>query len=219
MVTLFSERKIYLTTPVTVSYLLRLKGKANRLTMQRDHILTDEACIERVKEGDTEAFGLLVSRYNDRLIRMVMPLVRGERCDAEDLVQEVMIKAFTSLGSFHGQCAFSTWLYRIAYNRAVSDMRKRKAKFAEVPIEESILPADEPIDEEGGDREHSPEALEWALSQLHPKDQTLLSLYYGEGKSVAEISLIADQSPSNIKIRLFRLRNKLKTMMSSYEKR
>lgn len=183
--------------------------------MDRHHLLTDEACIERVKGGDTEAFGLLVGRYNDRLIRMVMPLVR-ERADAQDLVQEVMIKAFEHLGSFHGQCAFSTWLYRIAYNRAVSDMR-RKAKYTEVPLEESIIPDE--ADGEEADEQHTPEALRWALSQLDPKDQTLLSLYYGEGKSVAELSVIADQSASNIKIRLFRLRNKLKKLMSSYEER
>ncbi|KGL48200.1 RNA polymerase sigma factor [Porphyromonas cangingivalis] len=183
--------------------------------MDRHHLLTDEACIERVKAGDTEAFGLLVGRYNDRLIRMVMPLVK-EKADAEDLVQEVMIKAFEHLGSFHGQCAFSTWLYRIAYNRAVSDMR-RKSKYTEIPLEEGVI-SDEADDEEQESRQ-TPEALQWALSLLDPGDRTLLSLYYGEGKSVAELCVITDQSASNIKIRLFRLRNKLKKLMSSYEER
>ena len=183
--------------------------------MDRHHLLTDEACIERVKAGDTEAFGLLVERYNDRLIRMVMPLVK-EKADAEDLIQEVMIKAFEHLGSFHGQCAFSTWLYRIAYNRAVSEMR-RKSKYTEVSLDENILP-DTP-DGTVPDEQHSLEALRWSLARLGPEDQTLLSLYYGEGKSVAELGVITGLSLSNIKIRLFRLRNKLKKLMSSYEER
>ncbi|MDO4770576.1 RNA polymerase sigma factor [Porphyromonas sp.] len=185
--------------------------------MDKTNILSDEACIARVTGGDTEAFGLLVARYNDKLIRMLMLMV-GDRCNAEDLAQEVMIKAFTGLDSFHGHCSFSTWLYRIAYNKAVSDMRKKRNRYTEVPLNDSILQVEDDDDETETVTE-SPETLRWALAQLDPKDQTLLSLYYGEGKSVSELSLIAGQSPSNIKIRLFRLRNKLKKIMSAYEER
>ncbi|KGN75007.1 hypothetical protein HQ47_03610 [Porphyromonas macacae] len=184
--------------------------------MNKSDILSDEACIMRVIEGDTEAFGLLVARYNNRLLNWLLPLV-DDRLDAEDMVQEVMVKAYLQIKSFHGNSSFSTWLYRIAYNNAISRYRKNKAKFAEIPLDDSLINIKE--EEDTTPSTQSPEALRWALKKLDPREQTLLMLYYSENKSISEISRITGQSTSNVKIRLYRLRGKLKKEMSNYDEK
>jgi RNA polymerase sigma-70 factor, ECF subfamily len=77
----------------------------------------DQLLVERAQQGDTKAFGLLVSKYQRRLLRLIMRLVR-DQAEAEDIAQETFIKAYRALGSFRGDSAFYTWLYRIGVNTA-----------------------------------------------------------------------------------------------------
>jgi RNA polymerase sigma-70 factor, ECF subfamily len=77
----------------------------------------DQALVERVQAGDKQAFGLLVSKYQRRLVRLVGRLVR-DPAEAEDVAQEAFIKAYRALPNFRGESAFYTWLYRIGINAA-----------------------------------------------------------------------------------------------------
>ncbi len=77
----------------------------------------DQALVERVQAGDKQAFGLLVSKYQRKLVRLVSRLVR-DPAEAEDVAQEAFIKAYRALPSFRGDSAFYTWLYRIGVNTA-----------------------------------------------------------------------------------------------------
>src|SRR5262249_19737555 len=85
----------------------------------------DRTLITECLAGDTAAFGMLVRRYQDRLFNTVYRLVDNAE-DAQDVVQEAFLNAYQSLGSFHGDSAFFTWLYRIAVNSAISLKRKRR---------------------------------------------------------------------------------------------
>ena len=77
----------------------------------------DQVLVERVQAGDKQAYGLLVAKYQRKLLRLISRLVR-DSAEAEDVAQEAFIKAYRALPSFRGESAFYTWLYRIGVNTA-----------------------------------------------------------------------------------------------------
>lgn len=89
--------------------------------------LTDDAIISLVLEGHTDLYRILVERYKDRVFHMGMGFLHS-RHEAEDLVQEVFMQAYSSLSRFQRRSAFSTWLYRIAVNTALNMLRKKSGK-------------------------------------------------------------------------------------------
>src|SRR3954470_8655811 len=96
---------------------------ASKLSMSG--CLEDQCLIDACRAGKTEAFGVLVSRYQDRLYPTVFRLT-GCAEDAQDLLQEAFLRAYEKLARFHGESSFYTWVYRIAINLALSDRRKRR---------------------------------------------------------------------------------------------
>jgi len=167
--------------------------------------LTDTHLINRILEGDTAGFAILVDRYKD-LAFTIACRITGNREDAEEIVQDAFIKAFRDLTSFRKQSRFSTWLYRIVYNAAIS--RKRIKGFEMQRLDDhpqtEYLPDAEP-DQEADRRE----VLEKAMLKLPEEDRVVLTLYYIEELPVEEIHQITGLSKANVKIRLFRARKKL----------
>lgn len=88
-------------------------------------LYSDTYYIQRVLAGDTDCFACLIDRYGQPIHALILKVVHNPE-DAEELVQDTFLKAFKSLGTFKGDCGFSTWLYRIAYNTALSSLRKKK---------------------------------------------------------------------------------------------
>jgi len=86
--------------------------------------LDDEAIVERVREGDTDAFGRLVTRYQDRVVNACWRIC-GNAEDAQDLAQEAFLHALQAIDSFQRRSRFYTWLFRIAVNVAISHRRKQ----------------------------------------------------------------------------------------------
>jgi len=166
--------------------------------------------IQRIKAGDMRAFSGIVSKYQSKLLTIILKIV-GNREDAEDITQEVFIKVFKSLEQFKGDAEFSTWLYRVAYNTSLSELRKRK--FAFVPMDDNFLTEHEAVSEDV-DEMHAEQGLAYldaALKRLSPDDAFLITLYYLEEQSIDEISKISNLSVSNVKVRLHRIRKKLAT--------
>ena len=89
------------------------------------HVTDDVQLIDATLTGDRAAFGHLVQKYQDRLYS-AMVQVTVSRTDAEDVVQEAFVKAYTKLDSFQGSSGFYTWLYRIAFNIAISNRRRMR---------------------------------------------------------------------------------------------
>lgn len=173
----------------------------------------DEIVIERVLNGDRNAYALLVDKYKDRVFSLVVGIVRNREL-AEELAQDIFVKAFTSLKKFRKDAAFSTWIYRIAYNTSISETRKRKFQtqtFDEQLEKAASLELDNSDDAEKIESKHV--LLAKALEKLEPEEKLILMLYYFEEKSVEEISQASGLSRSNVKVKLFRMRNKLKEMM------
>jgi len=166
--------------------------------------------IKRTLDGDTDAFSVLVERYQSLVFSVVARMVR-QRQDAEDVAQDVFMKAYSSLAGFRGEARFSTWICRIAYTTAVSHIRRYRPDRAGIEIlnEHDTCTTD---DEESPHEERL-QQLQQSMAQLPPDDAALLSLYYQHDKTMDEIASITGLSVSNVKVRLHRIRKRLQDEM------
>lgn len=168
----------------------------------------DQIYIEKTLAGDIQAFSVIVSRYQNKVFNIVFRII-GNREDAEDLTQEIFLKVYKSLEKFKKESKFSTWIYRIAYNMTLSELRRRKMNFFSIDIIQ--LDESEDIDNSFDDKikEEKLNYLNQALKTLVPEELFLISLYYIEGKNIEDIALVSGNSVANIKVKLFRIRKKL----------
>jgi len=176
----------------------------------------DSVVIRMVLQGNRKAFSMLVERHKGMVFSIVCQIVQNQE-DAEEVAQDVFVKAYRSLESFEGKSKFSTWLYRIAYNTAISSARKKKIVFS--PLDDRMITDytedDIPFSSGHPDASEQHFLLERALQQLSPDDKTLISLFYQMDKTVEEISQIMGLTVANVKVRLHRIRKKLYSGMNS----
>ena len=165
----------------------------------------DMEIVQRVLEGDTEAFGTLVQRYSGKVYGLAVGMLHdAER--AEDVTQETFLRAYEHLDSFRGASVFATWLYRIAYNRA-AELCRRQRPFGRLD-ERCRRVADEPAAAERYDAE-TVVRMRRALSRLSSDDRALVTLFYEEECPIAEIAQMMNLSQANVKVRLHRIRGRL----------
>lgn len=167
----------------------------------------DQIYIDKVLNGDISVYGKLVDRHKDMAFSIALKIVRI-REDAEEIVQDAFIKAYQKLSSFRKDAKFSTWLYRIVYNGAISHTRKRRLESTELTsgtIENySVDEISEGVSEM--DKQQQKELVNKLIDQLPALEFTLINLYYRQELSVDEISGITDLSASNVKVKLYRIR-------------
>ena len=180
-----------------------------RAEMSSNLTMEDEALVRRCQEGDQEAFRTLVTRYHGRVFHLIHGLV-GDRDDADDLAQEVFIKAFRALSRFERRAQFYTWLYRIAVNQCL-DWLKTRGRSVETPLGRLSLTRADTLaakSSAGADSEtHQHElgrALEKALTTLSPDYRAALTLREEEGLTYEEIAEVMGCSVGTVKSRLFR---------------
>lgn len=178
--------------------------------------LPENKIIADVLDGNTRAFASIMERYAPKVFALVSGIT-GNAEDAADITQEVFAKVFTSLSSFKGKSSFSTWLFRISYNMALSHI----GKSGRITVESGNDGLWSRIADTYPDSETDPEEcvtaemLYDALDRLAPDERTLISLYYLEGKSLADIAFIMSISDTNAKTRLFRIRHKLRKIVTN----
>ena len=176
---------------------------------------SDAQLIDEALAGESSAFGQLVRKYQDRLFNTIVH-VAGGREEAEDVVQEAFVQAFVKLETFRGKSAFYTWLYRIAFNVAVS---RRRRKRPEVSVEQSReLSGNEPLDagESPGDRVERRERadqVQAALAMLTEDHRAILLLREMEGCEYDTIAEILDLPVGTVRSRLHRARIQLKDLL------
>ncbi len=180
----------------------------------------DNETIGRVLSGDVAAYASLVAKHKNLVFSIVVKIVNN-REDAEEISQDVFLKAYQSLNTFEKKSKFSTWLYRIAYNAAISKTRKKKVEM--VAIEETVI-TNYSTDEIGRNMNELEEndrqlILEKALQRLPEEDNLLIILFYKNENSIEDISDITGLSDSNVKVRLHRIRKKLYEEMNVLMKR
>jgi RNA polymerase sigma-70 factor (ECF subfamily) len=180
----------------------------------------DNDYIWRVLSGDVSAYASLVAKHKNLVFLIVLKIVNN-REDAEEISQDVFLKAYQSLSTFERKSKFSTWLYRIAYNAAISKTRKKKVEM--VAIEETVITnySTDEIDRNMNELEENDRQLilEKALQRLPEEDNLLITLFYKNENSIEDISDITGLSVSNVKVRLHRIRKKLYGEMSGLIKR
>lgn len=176
----------------------------------------DARLIEEARQGDTTAFGRLVQKYQGRLYNTMLH-VSGSREEAEDVVQEAFIQAFTKLDSFRAQSAFYTWLYRIGFNAAIS---RRRRKRHEVSVEQAReMTGEEPVDDGEAPterllREEQIGQVHTALDALSEEHRAILVLREIEGCCYETISEILNLPVGTVRSRLHRARLQLRDQLN-----
>ncbi len=177
---------------------------------------TDEELVARCRQSDDEAaFAELVRRYREPVFRLAVSILGQEFApEAEDVAQEVMLRAHRSLAAFRGEARFSTWIYRITFNQALN--LKARTRFRAPHVGDRAL-AEVPAGDRGPEDRLQEEARERSLrscvGELPEVYQAALRLHYWLGASVAEIATLLDAPENTVKSYLHRARQLLRAML------
>jgi RNA polymerase sigma-70 factor, ECF subfamily len=169
---------------------------------------TEAELIARAQAGDVAAFERLSGAYADRLYMLLLRLL-GDRGEAEDVAQEVMLRAWRGIGHFRGRSSYFTWLYRIAMNEANRALEKRARRPAGVSLGPDELQLPAPAADEPSRQAEANElrmALSQALADLPPPLRAAIVLRDVEGLSTQEAAEIAGVSQAAFKSRLHQAR-------------
>ena len=177
----------------------------------------DQCLIDACRAGKTEAFGVLVSRYQDRLYPTVLRLA-GCAEDARDLMQEAFLRAFQKLDRFHGESSFYTWVYRIAVNLTLSGHRRRRVSTRRrdesrgAMLETACDPRDNdpsaPLERSERDR-----LIQSALNRLAPDHRAVVVMKEFDGLRYEEIGAVLGVPVGTVRSRLHRARCELRDLL------
>ncbi|MBK9390591.1 MAG: RNA polymerase sigma factor [Bacteroidetes bacterium] len=179
----------------------------------------DNYYIDQVIAGKAIAYSYIIDRHKDKAFNLAFRIC-GNREDAEEVAQDSFLKAYRSIREFRMKSSFSTWLFRIVYNTAVSQIRTRKDRtnsLSDYPSESFEFSGINEFDEDA-DREHKKYIVNQALIKLTSEERAIISLYYYDDMSIDEIAEVTGSGKSNIKVRLFRARQKMLEIIEKFEK-
>ncbi|MEP2934921.1 MAG: sigma-70 family RNA polymerase sigma factor [Gilvibacter sp.] len=175
---------------------------------------TDQYHIDQTLGGDANAFGELVGRYQDYVYTIVVRMIRNKE-EAQEIVQDTFVKAYQSLANYRGEAKFSSWLYTIAYRKTLDRIKQQKRM-----VDSDTL--DYCNEGDLGDvtnaldfmmMEERKAVIKKAIESLAPDVAAIITYYYYEELSVKEIVEITGLGADNIKVKLFRGRKKLFTLL------
>lgn len=186
----------------------------------------DAELVERLKGGDGEAFGALLRRYQGKVYRLAMNMMRNAQ-DAEEVTQDVFLAVYRKIGEFEGRAAFSTWLYRVASNAALMKLRGRRSEphlsiegegptfapdghHARPVADWSELPEDQLLSAERR------RVLEQAIEALPPDYKAVVVLRDIEGLSNQEVAEVLGATVLAVKSRLHRARLALRERLAAH---
>ena len=154
----------------------------------------------------------IVDRYKGMVFTLSFRILKNH-LDAEEAAQDSFVKAFKALNTFRFDCKFSTWLYRICYNNAISKARVYKPIQVEVDSKYD-LPASTPNALDNLSAEDRSKYLNKAMEVLESEEAALLTLYYVDGENIGDIAIITNLTESNVKVKLHRGRKKLYSQLN-----
>jgi len=178
--------------------------------------LDESELIDRAKNGDREAFGVLVERHHRRVVGVALSVVHNQE-DALEIAQEAFVKAFGNLKQFESRSSFSTWLYRITANLSI-DFRRREGRHVVLRGEDADhemerIPSGRGDSFKETERSEINQRLRKALDELTPEHRTVILLREVEGLSYDEISAIVDCPRGTIMSRLHYARTRLRGLL------
>lgn len=190
--------------------------------------VAESSLVVQAQRGDRDAFRQLVEKYQKRVFRLVFGLLRSAE-DAEDVTQEVFVKAYFSLKNFQGKSSFYTWLYRIAYNMTIDFRRSQASRAASVTVEYDVNREHEDNVESGlagavqdvGPQEtllrkEKVRYISRAIDQLSDEHKAVVILREVDGLSYEEISRTVGVSLGTVMSRLHYARRKLQQSLKDY---
>ncbi len=191
-----------------------ITGLINLKTLQKggkraDLSNPDDLVIHEIRNGNYEAFGKLVRRYENFAYTLIRGLVGNDEA-ARDITQEVFLRAYRSIRRFERRSSFKTWLYRISYNTALAHISREK-KMAE--REDNAAP--DRIDNSYKNQSVRI-TLDRIIGELKPEYRAVIILYYYEDLKYEEIAETLDCPVGTVKIRLYRAKYELKQLWSKY---
>ena len=162
----------------------------------------DEEVVRRAQRGDRDAFDQLVRTYQNPVFNHIFHLV-GDRGLAEDLTQDVFVRVYQRLPSFSFKARFTTWLFQVAVNRVVDEMRvlERRPRPAELPVDDLLVVADR-----SGEHSETIDAIWRAVGDLSVELKTALLLRDVVGMSYAEMAEALELSLATVKWRIYKAR-------------
>ncbi len=178
----------------------------------------DNEVISRVLRGDSQAYAELVKRYQNFVFTIILRYTKT-REDAEEISQDVFVKAYRSLADFRGDSKFSTWLYTIVNTTCITFLRKKKLDTHSLDNEKVFEVADS---QDSGFKANQVEQksklqmVNEAIQLLSPDDAKLITLFYKGEQSLDEIGQIMGIDPNTAKVKLHRARVRLKEKMEKH---
>ena len=179
---------------------------------------SDSEIISRVLRGEQNAYAELVNRYQNYVFTLTLRLIKS-REDAEEVAQDVFVKAYRSLADFRGESKFSTWLYTITNTTSITFLRKKKLEVHSLDNEKVFEMAES---KDSGLRANTIEQksrvsmVTKAIALLSPADAEIITLFYKVEQSLEEIGKILGLETNTVKVRLHRARTRLKEKMENY---
>ena len=169
----------------------------------------EQELIARSLDGDNAAYGQLIDRYKNALYRHCFAIVRDEDV-AEDIAQEAFITAYYKLRTYNPHYRFSTWVFKIATNKALTWLKKTKR---DVRADDDVI--DRIVSPHPGPDDHvRHRELHVAVEQLQPKHRAVISLYYWHGLSYDEIAAALQSPLGSVKVWMRRAKQQLKKELS-----
>lgn len=171
---------------------------------------SDNQLIQKIKAGESRAFQTLVYRYQDHMFSVCLTILKN-RPEAQEAAQDTFIKVFKSINSYKEDSKLSSWLYKIAYRTSLDYIRKRKHT-QDVDDVAFSLTSDDSDAQQDMETHESSSALLKLVNELPADEAGLIRMFYLEELSIRELEQISGLTQSNIKVKLFRARNKLKEL-------
>jgi RNA polymerase sigma-70 factor (ECF subfamily) len=176
--------------------------------------MEDADLVRLCQNGDIAAFEQLFHKYQERVYSTAYRMMNNQE-DAQDLTQEIFLRAYQRISKFDFRAAFSTWLYRLAVNLCIDELRKQKRSVNAMPLERVASQADASTPEDhaiSSDRERHV----WeAINSLKEKDRAVVILRDIEGLSYKEIAEVLKCSLGRVKSRIHEARQKLKAILET----
>lgn len=170
----------------------------------------DQHYIDLILKGQANEFAVLVDRYKDMVFSLALKMVKNNE-EAEEVAQDTFIKIYTSLKKFKGDSKFSTWIYKIAYNTCLDRLKKSKKEENNISIDEFSIDLIKTMSNALSvleDKERK-QTIQDCLNLLPKEDNFLLTLFYFDDQNLEEIAKIMNITANNVKVKLFRSRQKL----------
>jgi RNA polymerase sigma-70 factor, ECF subfamily len=184
--------------------------------------LADSEIVRRILKGEVDAYRLLMERYEDHALKIIKRRVPPS--EVEDVAQEVFVKAYQSLSGFDPDSHFQKWLstitVRTCYDYWRQFYRTRESPMSTLSerhekwLESMMASKAHTVLESSLRQREAREILDWALDHLSPEDRSVMELVYLEGRTGKEAARLLGWSTANVKVRAFRVRKKLKKLLS-----